>query len=186
MSLLKKKKNQNQLTTKPLLIVVMGVSGSGKSTLASEFARRNKFTFLDADSLHSAQAIKQMSQGIPLTDEQRLPWIKRIYNKLIESHGLKENCILAYSGLKKAHRKVVFSSYEYKIGVLLKANQELIIQRFASRSNHFMSSQLLDSQFAEMEPFDHKEPLLALNSADSVEDLLKQLENFMLSVTQKI
>ena len=57
MSLLKKP-SKLELMAEPLLLVVMGVSGTGKSTLASEFARRHQFTFLDADSLHSEQAIK--------------------------------------------------------------------------------------------------------------------------------
>jgi len=175
MSLLKK---QSEPRKQPLLLVVMGVSGTGKSTLASEFARRHQFTFLDADSLHSDQAIEQMSQGIPLSDAQRLPWIKRIYAELSESQQQNKSCILAYSGLKQAHRKIVFSSYACRAGVLLNADQSLIMERLAKRSEHFMSPQLLDSQLAEMEPFSNKEPLLELSSAEPVETLVNQLELF--------
>ena len=163
----------------PLLLVIMGVSGSGKTTLASEYAKRHQFTFLDADSLHSDQAIKQMSQGKPLTNKQRLPWIQRIHNQLCHFEAENKNCILAYSGLKQAHRKVVFSAYTHRAGVLLSADKAMIMQRLATRSEHFMPPQLLDSQFNEMEPLNEKEPLLALNSADTVEVLLDKLELFV-------
>ena len=163
----------------PLLLVIMGVSGSGKTTLASEYAKRHQFTFLDADALHSDQAIQQMSQGIPLNNEQRLPWIQRIHNQLCHFEAENKNCILAYSGLKQAHREVVFSAYTHRAGVLLSADKGLIMQRLATRSEHFMPPQLLDSQLNEMEPLNEKEPLLALNSADTVEVLLDKLERFV-------
>lgn len=181
MSLLKKP-SKLELMAEPLLLVVMGVSGTGKSTLASEFARRHQFTFLDADSLHSEQAIKQMSQGIPLTDDQRSPWVQRIYTRLSESQKNNKNCVLAYSGLKQAHREVIFSSYRNRAGVLLSADQQLIMARLAKRSDHFMSPQLLGSQLADMEPFDKKEPLLQLSSAERVEHLLQQLESFVSTI----
>ena len=76
--------NATSLVTQPLLLVVMGVSGVGKSTIATEVAKRSGFIFLDADDLHSDEAIAQMSQGIPLTDKQREPWIQRIYRQLCD------------------------------------------------------------------------------------------------------
>ena len=69
--------NETEFQQLPLLVVVMGVSGCGKSTLAQEIANYLAIAFLDADSFHTKDAIKQMSEGIPLTDEQRAPWIAR-------------------------------------------------------------------------------------------------------------
>ena len=169
----------------PLLLVIMGVSGSGKTTLASEYAKRHQFTFLDADSLHSDQAIQQMSQGNPLTNEQRLPWIQRIHDQLCHFEAENKNCILAYSGLKQAHRKVVFSAYTHRAGVLLRADKALIMQRLATRSDHFMPPQLLDSQLNEMQPLDEKELLLILNSADAIAVLMDQLQHFVTTLTTK-
>jgi gluconate kinase len=54
--------------------------------------------------------------------------------------------------------------------------------RLAKRSDHFMSPQLLGSQLADMEPFDNKEPLLQLSSAERVEHLLQQLESFVSTI----
>jgi gluconokinase len=176
---LSEKLQKPNIKLEPLLIVVMGVSGTGKSTLANEFSQRHPFTYLDADSFHSEQAIQQMSQGIPLTNNQRLPWIKRIYKKLRKYREQNKNCILAYSGLKKAHRKVIFSSYTNRLGVLLNADTQLITERFSQRPDHFMSSKLLDNQFSEMESFDNNETLLNLDVTDSVDDLIKQLQSFI-------
>jgi gluconokinase len=101
--------NRIQEKQSPLLVVVMGVSGSGKTTLATEIANTFDITFLDADSLHSQVAIQQMSQGIALTDEQRAPWIERIYRQLNQFETQGKSCALAYSGLKQQHRQLIFS-----------------------------------------------------------------------------
>lgn len=163
----------------PLLVVVMGVSGTGKSTLASEIAKSSGLTYLDADSFHSAEAIAQMSQGIPLTDAQRAPWIERIYHKLCQYESENKSCILAYSGLKQQHREIIFSAYKNTAGVLLNADQRLITERLAKRTDHFMSPHLLSSQISEMEPFGNEISMLRLDTADSVEQLLIQFGHFI-------
>ena len=70
------------------------------------------------------------------------------------------------------------------MGVLLHGEQGLITERLAQRRNHFMSPQLLSSQIAEMEPFAQEIPLLRLNVADSIEQMLLQLVSFMFLLEQ--
>jgi gluconokinase len=177
---LSEKATKPNMAMEPLLIVVMGVSGTGKSTLAHEFSRRYPFTYVDADSFHSEQSIEQMSKGIPLTNKQRLPWIKRISEQLSLYRQQNINCILAYSGLKKAHRDVIFSAYSNRIAVLLNADEKLITERINQRSDHFMSSKLLSNQLAEMEPFNDEKPLLELDIANSIDALIKQMRGFII------
>ena len=176
--------NSSQQKRHPVLVVVMGVSGTGKSTLANAFAKQSGFIYLDADSLHSEDAIAQMSRGIPLTDKQREPWIERIFRQLCEYQSQNKSCILAYSGLKREQRKRIFSACQNSVGVLLHGEQGLITERLAQRRNHFMSPQLLSSQIAEMEPFAQEIPLLRLNVADSIEQMLLQLVSFMFLIEQ--
>jgi gluconokinase len=176
MMTLSEKVAKPNIAMEPLLIVVMGVSGTGKSTLAHEFSRRYSFTYVDADSFHSKQSIEQMSKGIPLTNKQRLPWIKRISEQLSLYRQQNINCILAYSGLKKAHRDAIFSTYSNRLAVLLNADEKLITERINQRSNHFMSSQLLGNQLAEMEAFDDDKLLLKLDITNSIDELLKQMQ----------
>lgn len=162
-----------------LLVVVMGVSGTGKTTLGNKIANTFDMTFLDADSLHSHAAIQQMSQGIALTDEQRLPWIQRICSQLVQFETQDKNCLLAYSGLKQQHRQLIFSTYQNTLGILLNADQAIIEQRLQARTNHFMSPQLLSSQIAAMEPFGDEITMLNLNLNESLESHLLQSVSFI-------
>lgn len=163
----------------PLLVVVMGVSGTGKSTLAAEIASYFDITFLDADSLHSAIAINKMSQGIPLTDTQRAPWIQSVCSQLRQYESQNKSSVLAYSGLKQQHRQLIFGTYPNAVGILLNADQTLIVQRLHARGGHFMPPQLLSSQIADMEHFDEETALLKLNSAEKIEHLLLQSVTFI-------
>ncbi|MCW8832450.1 MAG: gluconokinase, GntK/IdnK-type [Colwellia sp.] len=173
--------SENKNEHLPMLVVVMGVSGCGKSTLAQAIANHLELTFLDADSFHNLDAIKQMSAGIPLTDEQRAPWIERICKQLHRFELQKKSCVLAYSGLKQQHRQLIFGSYRHTVGVLLEADQTLIAKRMADRGEHFMSPQLLSSQIASMEPINENSleyiELLKLNAAESIDNsLLKSID----------
>jgi len=176
--------NEMENKKSPLLVVVMGVSGCGKSTLAQEVASHFDVTFLDADSFHSEDAIKQMSAGTPLTDAQRVPWIARICMQLRHFEMQNKSCVLAYSGLKQQHRQLIFASYHRAVGILLKAEQSLIAQRLADRGGHFMSPQLLASQVAAMEPI-NAEPaleqikLLTLSATETVERLLSESVDYI-------
>jgi len=172
--------NSTSHKPQPMLVVVMGVSGTGKSTLANEIANRFDFTFLDADSLHSTDAIEQMSQCIPLTDIQRAPWIERICSQLRQYQSGNNSIVLAYSGLKQQHRKLIYSAYTNTVGILLNANSALISQRMQARGEHFMPAELLSSQISAMEAFNDEIPLLTLDAGDTVEQLLLQSLTFII------
>ena len=49
----------------------MGVAGSGKTTIGSLLAQELNWDFYDADDFHSKSNRDKMSQGTPLTDEDR-------------------------------------------------------------------------------------------------------------------
>jgi carbohydrate kinase (thermoresistant glucokinase family) len=171
--------NGIQKTQYPLLVVVMGVSGTGKTTLATEIANTLDMTFFDADSLHCQAAIQKMSQGIALTDEQRIPWIARICSQLNQFETQGKSCVLAYSGLKRQHRQLIFSAYQHTYGILLNADQAIIKKRLQARKNHFMSPALLNSQIADMEPIVDEITLLNLSLNRTLESLLLQSISFI-------
>lgn len=60
----------------PSVIVVMGVSGSGKSTIGLMLAHRLDWEFADADWFHPAANVDKMHSGVPLTDDDRGPWLE--------------------------------------------------------------------------------------------------------------
>ena len=133
------------------MIFIIGVSGCGKTTIAKQLSKKINIPFLEGDSFHPKENINKMSTGEALTDQDRLPWLKKINNG-IRSHSEK-GCIIACSALKLAYRKVLSKSLDQKkvIWFYLKGNKNLISNRLKLRKNHFMPYSLLASQFDVLE-----------------------------------
>lgn len=136
----------------PLAIVVMGVSGSGKSTVAQALARHYGFLLLDADDFHSVEAKAQMASGVPLTDAQREPWVDALGAALRKCVERGESVVLAFSGLRQAHRQRLRNSGVPMRFVYLHGAPEVIAARLGGRAGHFMPATLLDSQFTALQP----------------------------------
>lgn len=125
----------------------MGVSGSGKTTIGSLLSAKTGYTFFDADSFHSAENIKKMKAGKQLTDADRLPWLDNIHTFVLDEIRSR-TIIIACSALKEEYRERLQNKIENKcIWVFLKGNFETIMSRIKNRSNHFMPTDLLQSQF---------------------------------------
>ncbi len=133
------------------LFVVMGVSGSGKSTVALYFAEALAGECLDADDFHTPEKKAQMHAGIPLTDDDRWPWLDRLNARLRERAAAGKPVFLACSALKQTYRDRLVAGLPGARFVYLKGSIELIRSRLAVRKNHFMPASLLDSQFATLE-----------------------------------
>jgi gluconokinase len=132
-------------------IVVMGVSGSGKSTIAEALARKLGFIEEDGDAYHPASNVEKMHDGIPLTDEDRWPWLQAIAGAIDRHAASGTQMVIACSALKRAYRDIlVHGRNDVKI-VYLKGSRDLIASRLSQRKWHFMPSSLLDSQFATLE-----------------------------------
>ncbi len=132
-------------------IVVMGVSGSGKTSVARALAAHYGLTFLDADDFHSAAAKAQMAHGIPLSDSQRAPWVAALAQRLRASVDAGQSVVLAFSGLRKAHRQQLRDTGVPMRFVFLHAAAHVIAERLAARHGHFMPPALLQSQLGTLE-----------------------------------
>jgi gluconokinase len=134
-----------------MIIILMGVSGSGKTTIGARLARVLGWPFYDGDRFHPPANIAKMQQGMPLTDEDRWPWLQalRAHIEICIQQGV--SAVLACSALKQAYREyLVMDEAEVKL-VYLKGDYDLIYERLAHRQGHFMSPGLLASQFAALE-----------------------------------
>jgi len=129
----------------------MGVSGSGKSTIAPLLARATGGTWLDADDFHSVENKARMSAGIPLTDEERWPWLDRLNAELRAVAGKGGPVFLACSALKQTYRDRLVAGLPRARFIYLKGSLKLISSRLAQRRGHFMPASLLESQFAALE-----------------------------------
>lgn len=158
------------------LVIIMGVSGSGKTTLAQELAEDIGAMFLDADDFHSDSARQQMAAGVPLTDEQRVPWIGRIIEYLEQNLSDDQCFVLAYSGLRKTHRRQ-FMSLPFSIRcVMLQVSKHVIAARLQKRTEHFFDATLLDSQFECLELPSKEESVLTIDANQPLSALTEVLK----------
>jgi len=156
-----------------LKLVLMGVSGSGKSSIGLELARALELDFTDGDDLHPIENIEKMSRGVPLTDDDRWPWLDACAQTLNHSHS----AIVACSALKFSYRDRMRSICPEAIFVHLEGNRELLVSRMSVRT-HFMKPSMLDSQLETLEPLLPGEGFtvnVEMGKADVVESVLRNL-----------
>jgi gluconokinase len=88
-------------------VILMGVSGSGKSTVGASLAQRMECSFLDADDFHPATNVEKMKRGIPLNDEDRMPWLRQLHDELEHRLGSGASVVLGCSALKESYRQIL-------------------------------------------------------------------------------
>ena len=156
----------------PSFYIIMGVSGCGKSSLGKALADHLGWDFYDADDFHPPANVAKMSSGIPLTDEDRAPWLASLHD-LIES-CLRENRpgVLACSALKERYRQTLFSGNAGVQLVYLKGSYELMRSRMANRPGHYMKANMLQSQFDALE---EPQNALTLDAARPLNELVSQI-----------
>lgn len=184
-----------------VVVLVTGVCGSGKTTVARALAKKLSCPYVDADHFHSAGNITKMKQGTPLTDEDRQPWLLAL-NKVIERWNKRsESGVLACSALKEQYRQTILLGAEAAsenkhycsngdkrqklsrplpfccLVVLLHGSKDLIKERMEKRQEHFMPSDLLDSQFESLEEPDNCEMYSVIKVAvdQTVEEIINEI-----------
>lgn len=154
------------------IIVVMGVSSSGKSVTGKAIARRLHAPFLDGDDFHPPANKDKMRAGIPLTDDDRWPWLTSLAHALHDAAQMKGVAVGACSALRRAYRdRLQAEAGEPVLFVFLDGTQELIASRIAIRHHEYMPASLLSSQFATLERPESDENVLAVNVSQPVEGI---------------
>ena len=159
------------MTFRPdLRVVIMGVSGCGKSSVGEGLSARLGIPYRDGDDLHPSANVEKMRTGIPLTDDDRWPWLDRVADTLAQQAPVIVGC----SALRRAYRDRLRAKAGGSVQfVHLSGSRDLIAARMAARTGHYMPPSLLDSQFAALEPpgpdealtIDISQPLAALIDA---------------------
>lgn len=134
-----------------MIIVVMGVSGVGKSTVGVLLAAQLGMDFIEADEFHGPGSIEKMRSGIPLTEADRLPWLRSLAEMITERQHRGTSTVLACSALRARHRDILGGRGEGVTYVFLHDDPARIRQRISSREGHFMPPSLLDDQLATLE-----------------------------------
>jgi gluconokinase len=136
-----------------MILVLMGVTGSGKTTIGRKLAGAEQWEYAEGDDYHSEANKAKMHAGIPLTDEDRAPWLATLHEVLLGWYRSAKSGVLACSALRQAYRDELskdIPSSKLRF-VLLEVPKEVLEHRLAERKNHYMSPALLDSQFATLE-----------------------------------
>ncbi len=146
----------------------MGPAGSGKTTVGKLLAAQLGWDLFDADNFHSAANIEKMSRGIPLHDEDRIPWLNSIREAMLQWDAQGRNAVLACSALKRSYRERLLINSNVKL-VYLKGSFELFRERLRARKGHYAGEQILAGQFADLEePAD----AITIDAAQSPEQIV--------------
>ncbi len=152
------------------VIVVFGVTGTGKTRVGSALAEALGWRFIDADDYHDEANLTKLSRGVPLNDEDRLPWLGRVREMIQETLAQRRHAVLACSALKRAYRRYLCVGPEV-VFVYLRTEAHALEERLRRRQGHFMNPVLLKSQLEALE-----EPLddtLTVNTAHSPKEIVK-------------
>jgi len=159
------------------VIVVMGVSGCGKSSVGVAIAHQLNVPFIDGDTLHPPENIRKMTSGVPLSDDDRWPWLERIRHAMHQltrtdaphpsskAHSVSNACamstndrmidgVIACSALKKTYRCYLAIDHTVQF-VYLKVDLDVVLTRVTQRhreQGHFMHGrEMIMSQYAALE-----------------------------------
>ncbi|MGC2162221.1 MAG: gluconokinase [Silvibacterium sp.] len=136
-----------------MIVILMGVTASGKSTIAAELVKLTGWEFAEGDAYHSAANKQKMHAGIPLSDEDRSPWLESLHTVIADWVRTGQNGIMTCSALKQSYRDVLTNNIPEGACrfVLLDVPIAVLKDRVNSRPGHFMNPDLLQSQLDTLE-----------------------------------
>jgi gluconokinase len=147
-------------------IVVMGVSGAGKSTVAAELVKRLGWPFAEGDDFHPPENVAKMHAGIPLDDDDRWPWLRRLADWIGEHEKAGRSAVVTCSALKRSYRDVLREGHPSVWFAHVRADPSLIQQRVETRRGHYMPPSLLGSQLEILQPLADDEPGAQISGVD--------------------
>lgn len=156
----------------PPVVAVMGVSGTGKTTVGPLVADALGVPYAEGDDFHPPANIAKMSAGTPLDDADRAPWLDAIG---AWAHGRAgRGGVVSCSALKRAYRDRLRAAAPGIVFLHLTGDRALIAERMEARKGHFMTTRLLDSQFAALEPLDADEAGVAVDVAPGPDTIARR------------
>lgn len=147
----------------------MGVTGAGKSTLGAQAARHLGWRFVDADEYHSPSNLAKLRAGVPLTDDDRRPWLERLAVIVDDARRRGEPVVLACSALKRAYRDLLLAGRRDDVLIVHLTGDPAVIEARMLARVHFMPPSSLDTQLAVLEPPEDEERPLVLDVATPLE-----------------
>jgi len=135
-----------------VILIVAGVAGSGKTTVGALLAGRLRWRFADADTFHPEANVAKMRAGVPLTDEDRKPWLRAVEDWMDARIADGQSGVVTCSALRRAYRDQLLVGRPAATMIFLQVSRGVLVRRLLARPNHFFPEKLLDSQLAALEP----------------------------------
>jgi gluconokinase len=144
----------------------MGVAGSGKTTVAAALAGELGLELIEGDEYHPQANVDKMRAGIPLTDDDRRPWLEALARLIRDRHERGRGTVLACSALRRAYRDVIRAAAPpaETFVIELDVDADMLSERMNARTGHFMPTSLRESQLATLEHLGADEPGMTLDA----------------------
>lgn len=141
------------------ILVIAGPSGCGKTSIAQALSEMERFAYIEGDELHPPENIQKMSQGHPLQDDDRWPWLDRVRETAVSLARAPDalGVIVTCSSLKQKYRKILIQVNEGKEKdlelwfIFLNVSKGELVRRMESRKGHYMKLDMLESQLQDLE-----------------------------------
>ena len=153
----------------PRHVVVMGVSGSGKTTLGTALAAALGWRFVEGDAFHPEANVEKMSAGVPLDDDDRLPWLEALAAEIARDEAAGRSSVVGCSALKRAYRDILRTGAPRLLFLHAHGDRAVLAERVSHRPGHFFPATLLDSQLATLEPLGADEAGFVVDVAPPIE-----------------
>ena len=157
------------------IIVVMGVAGSGKTTVAKGIAVSMHWIFAEGDTFHPEANVEKMHSGIPLTDDDRWPWLRLIGNWMSEQEEDGRSSVVTCSALRRVYRDLLREGRPNVRFCHITSPQATIADRLDHRAGHYMPPSLLPSQVATLEPLEPDEPGVTVSGDGTETEVLDRV-----------
>ena len=158
-----------------MVVIIWGVAGAGKTTIGKLLAEQLGWKFYEGDDFHPRANIEKMARGVPLTDEDRQPWLQKLRDLIERSLTSDKNAILACSALKKKYRDQLRMNENVKF-VFLRGDRKRIAEQIKHRGGHFFDPKLLDSQFSDLEEPEPSENALSFEIGSAPHELVEKIK----------
>ena len=117
-----------------------------------------------------------MRAGIPLTDEDRAPWLHELADWIGNHERLGRSVVVTCSALKRQLPRPPRGPGTRRSGSpTCRPTRRLLRERLQQRKNHYMPASLLDSQLATLEPLEPDEPGVTVNAAGAPDDVVAEV-----------
>ena len=133
--------------------VMMGVCGCGKTTAALSLQKHlDQCPYAEGDDFHTQANRDKMGAGIPLTDEDRYPWLCNLRDWMTEqAQSGAAYTIVTCSALKRQYRDILRGAQGKTAFIHLTPPQAINLERMMARQGHYMKAGMLDSQLETLE-----------------------------------